>query len=44
MSCDNHDRFVTSVAEEQRKSRVWNELSPNTFTFTVASANNRFFE
>ena len=42
VSCDTHDRFVTSIAEEQRKSSVWNELSPN--TFTVASADNRFFE
>ena len=31
-------RFVTSIAEEQRKSSVWNELSHN--TFTVASADN----
>ena len=38
VSCDTHDRFVTSIAEEQRKSSVWNELSPN--TFTVASADN----
>ena len=38
VSGDTHDRFVTSVAEEQRKLDVWNELSSN--VFTVASADN----
>ncbi len=37
-STDTHDRFVTTVAEKERKRKVWHYLPNN--VFTVASADN----
>ena len=38
VASDTHDRLVTDVAESQRATPIWSELSPN--TFTIASTDN----